>query len=161
MVASGEAAAWTAEHRRKQLQAAEDALRTMKTNPAWQSTAGCTDVSSVQSKRFCALIASKEKELEALRTLPTDGKVGPADAQAVTLAWLSGGALEAAFVQRSLPVLTAIVFELCAALSFFAASSVPLRGPAYSRGPSKRTRKGRPRKRLTTSRMASSALVKT
>jgi hypothetical protein len=47
------------------------------------------------------------------------------DAQAATLAWATGDIVKPTWISKALPVFVAIVFELGAGLSFFAASPVP------------------------------------
>ncbi len=82
-------------------------------------------VSSAPSKRFCGQVASKIQEIESIRRLDINGKIVVPDAQSATLAWATGDIVEPTWISKALPVFMAIVFELGAGLSFFAASPVP------------------------------------
>jgi hypothetical protein len=124
-MAGEEASAWRINDARKHLEEATEALTAAKSNPLWQASSGCTAVSGAPSKRFCGRVAAKVNEIESIRRLDINGKTAVPDAQAATLAWATGDIVEPTWISKALPVFMAIVFELGAGLSFFAASPVP------------------------------------
>jgi hypothetical protein len=96
-------------------------LEAMKASPRYAASAACADATAKRSLSFCAVYSAKLAEIEEARAEANRGAPGTPDAQAVTLSWITG--LNRAWIEQGLPVLTAIVFELGAALAFFAASS--------------------------------------
>lgn len=86
----------------------------LRSNPRWQATAGCSDVTVEKSKLFCERVQSAQARIEAAETLLNQGRPASKDAGAETLAWVLG--MDVAKVRRSLPIFWALILELMASL---------------------------------------------
>ena len=89
-------------------------LATVKTNPRWIATNGCTNATNEKSKQFCNGVTMALGQLKIADTTLASGKPASADAGAETLAWVIDG--DSSKVARGLPVFMAIVSELAASL---------------------------------------------
>jgi hypothetical protein len=107
------------------LNIARDELATMKANPRWASTSGCTNATAEKSLGFCQQVTAKQAEVTAAQATISKGRPGAVDAQADTIAWVIRQ--DASVVSRALPILFAVVLDIAASLANDAAWQVKLR----------------------------------
>jgi hypothetical protein len=101
-------------------------LAAMKASPKYAAAAGCADARLRQAD-FCAEVKAKEAEIKAAKKDMEAGRPAVVDAQAQTLATLSGFKVEQ--VSTALAVAVAVVMELVSSLGFFAvAHAAPIPG---------------------------------
>ncbi len=86
----------------------------LRSNPRWQATSGCSDVTVEKSKLFCERVQNAQARIEAAEALLNQGRPASKDAGAETLAWVLG--MDVAKVRRSLPIFWALILELMASL---------------------------------------------
>jgi len=101
-----------------QLETATAELAAAKANPRWLTTAGCTNATAERSRAFCEAVQAKQAEIQAARAVLDRGKPASVDAQADTLAWVTGQPVE--WIRQAVPVFLAVVLELAASLLLWA-----------------------------------------
>jgi hypothetical protein len=89
-------------------------LNGLRTNPRWQATSGCSNVTVEKSKLFCERIQDAQARIAAAEALLNQGRPASKDAGAETLAWILG--VDEAKVRRSLPIFWSLILELMASL---------------------------------------------
>lgn len=94
-------------------------LDTMKANPRWTATTGCTNATAEKSVGFCGLVASRQQDVRTAQEAISRGKPATADAQADTIAWALQA--DAVTVSRAMPILMAVVLDIAASLFMFVA----------------------------------------
>jgi hypothetical protein len=104
------------------LNIARSELETMKANPRWASTSGCTNATAEKSLGFCQQVTAKQAEVTAAQATISKGRPGAADAQADTIAWVIRA--DASVVSRALPIFLAVVLDIAASL-FIAKAVTP------------------------------------
>jgi hypothetical protein len=93
---------------------AETELNKLKTNPRWDLTSGCSDVTAVKSKQYCEQVLKAQARLSSAGSVLDQGRPAAKDAGPQTLAWVLGA--DEAKVRRSLPIFWAVILELIASL---------------------------------------------
>lgn len=88
----------------------QNTLQLMRQSPRWQSSAACSDATTMLSREFCAHYAEVEAKL--------NGTASDADPQSVLFARMSGFSPET--VRTALSVFLAIACEVISALGFLA-----------------------------------------
>lgn len=91
-------------------------LQSLKTNPRWSATAGCSNATAERSKAFCEQVQSTVARMDAAVAIIANGRPGSKDAGAESLSWLTGGAVGANSIGKGAPLLWALVLELIASL---------------------------------------------
>ncbi len=86
----------------------------LRTNPRWEATSGCSNVTAGKSKLFCERVHEAQARIEAAETLLSQGRPAAKDAGAETLAWVLNA--DEAKVRRSLPIFWSLILELIASL---------------------------------------------
>jgi hypothetical protein len=99
---------------------------TLRTNPRWSATSGCTDVTAPRSQLYCEQVHAAQARLQEASAVLAQGRPASKDAGAEILAWVLG--TDEATVRRSLPVFWALILELIASLCMREAFAT-LRGP--------------------------------
>jgi hypothetical protein len=108
----------------------------LRTNPRWEATSGCSNVTAGKSKLFCERVYGAQARIEAAEALLNQGRPASKDAGAETLAWVLG--VDEAKVRRSLPIFWSLILELMASLcmreAFATLRTPPIAKPGF--GPS-------------------------
>jgi hypothetical protein len=86
----------------------------LRTNPRWEATSGCSNVTAEKSKVFCERVHNAQSRIEAAEALLLQGRPAAKDAGAETLAWVLNA--DEAKVRRSLPIFWSLILELIASL---------------------------------------------
>jgi hypothetical protein len=86
----------------------------LRTNPRWEATSGCSNVTAEKSRLFCERVQNAQGRIEAAAALLNQGRPASKDAGAETLAWVLG--VDEAKVRRSLPIFWSLILELMASL---------------------------------------------
>jgi hypothetical protein len=89
-------------------------LNGLRTNPRWEATSGCSDVTAAQSKQYCEQVRNAQARLQSAAAILGQGRPASKDAGSETLAWVLGA--DEAKVRRSLPIFWAVILELIASL---------------------------------------------
>ncbi|MFZ1108252.1 MAG: hypothetical protein WAN43_07900 [Rhodomicrobium sp.] len=118
-------------------------LDKLKTNPRWDATSGCSDVTAPKSKVFCEQVNAAKARIDAAAPVLSQGRPASKDAGAESLAWMLG--TDESTVRRSLPIFWALILELIASLCMREAFAT-LRSPAaLGRSPEPALERPRPR----------------
>lgn len=86
----------------------------LRTNPRWEATSGCSNVTAEKSRAFCERVHNAQARIEAAETALGQGRPASKDAGAETLAWVLN--VDEAKVRRSLPIFWSLILELMASL---------------------------------------------
>ena len=103
-------------------------LDTMKANPRWAATQGCTNATADKSIGFCSQVTARQSEISSAGLVLSKGRPASADAQADTIAWVLQA--DTVTVSRAMPIFMAVVLDIAASLFMFAALA-----PAVARMP--------------------------
>jgi hypothetical protein len=104
-----------AHERARQMEALAAAeLNGLRTNPRWQATSGCSDVTAARSKQYCEQVRNAEARMQSAAAILGQGRPASKDAGSETLAWVVGA--DAEKIRRSLPIYWAVILELIASL---------------------------------------------
>ncbi len=86
----------------------------LRTNPRWDATSGCSNITAPKSKLYCEQIRNARAQIQSAEATLGHGRPASKDAGAETLAWVLGA--DEAKVRRSLPIFWAVILELIASL---------------------------------------------
>jgi hypothetical protein len=86
----------------------------LRTNPRWEATSGCSNVTAEKSRLYCERVQNAQARMEAAEALLVQGRPAAKDAGAETLAWVLNA--DEAKVRRSLPIFWSLILELIASL---------------------------------------------
>jgi hypothetical protein len=86
----------------------------LRTNPRWELTSGCSNVTAERSKLYCERVRDAQARLQGPQAVLQQGRPAAKDSGAETLAWVLGA--DEAKVRRSLPIFWAVILELIASL---------------------------------------------
>ncbi len=101
--------------RARQMQAfAAAEINELRTNPRWDLTSGCSNVTAEKSKLYCERIRDAQGRIQNAEVVLGQGRPAARDSGAETLAWVLGA--DEAKVRRSLPIFWAVILELIASL---------------------------------------------
>ncbi len=117
----------------------------LRTNPRWEATSGCSNVTAGKSRLFCERVQSAQARIEAAEALLLKGRPAAKDAGAETLAWVLNA--DESKVRRSLPIFWSLILELIASLCMreaFATLRTPKTAKASPRPASSGGRRGLP-----------------
>jgi len=89
-------------------------LKTLRTNPRWDATNGCSNATALKSIEFCNRVAEAQAHQHAQQAVLAQGRPASKDEGAQTLAWALSA--DADKIGRSLPIFWAVVLELIASL---------------------------------------------
>ncbi|MGO8951852.1 MAG: hypothetical protein ACLQF2_00685 [Rhodomicrobium sp.] len=104
----------------------------LRTNPRWDLTSGCSNVTAEKSKLYCERVHDAQARIQNAEAILGQGRPAAKDSGAETLAWVLGA--DESKVRRSLPIFWAVILELIASLCMREAFAT-LRGtPQAARG---------------------------
>ena len=86
----------------------------LRTNPRWDLTRGCSDITADRSRAYCERVQDAQARVQNAESILGQGRPAAKDSGAETLAWVLGA--DEAKVRRSLPIFWAIILELIASL---------------------------------------------
>lgn len=86
----------------------------LRTNPRWEATSGCSDVTAERSKLYCERVRDAQARIENAEAILGHGRPATKDPGVETLAWVLGA--DETKVRRSLPIFWAVILELVASL---------------------------------------------
>ncbi len=89
-------------------------LGRLESNPRFEATSGCSNVSALRSKHYCSQLRATKERMESANSILAQGRPSSRDAGAEALAWVLGA--DEAKIQRSLPIFWSIILELIASL---------------------------------------------
>jgi hypothetical protein len=104
-------------------------LEKLKTNPRWEATAGCSNITAPKSKLYCDQVSGAKARIESADGVLGQGRPASKDAGAESLAWILGA--DEQTVRRGLPIFWAVILELIASLCMREAFAT-LRAPSPS-----------------------------
>ncbi len=86
----------------------------LRTNPRWDLTSGCSNVTAEKSKLYCERVHEAQARIQNAEAVLGQGRPAAKDSGAETLAWVLNA--DEAKVRRSLPIFWAVILELIASL---------------------------------------------
>jgi hypothetical protein len=89
-------------------------LNGLRTNPRWEATSGCSNVTATRSRQYCEQVRGVQARLQSAGAILSQGRPASKDAGSETLAWVLSADEEK--VRRSLPIFWAVILELIASL---------------------------------------------
>jgi len=89
-------------------------INKLRTNPRWDLTSGCSNVTAERSKLYCELVHDAQGRIQSAEAVLGQGRPAAKDSGAETLAWVLSA--DEAKVRRSLPIFWAVILELIASL---------------------------------------------
>ncbi len=110
-------------------------FNSLRTNPRWEATSGCSNVTAPKSKQYCEQMRNTQTRIQSAEAVLGQGRPAAKDAGAVTLAWVLSA--DEAKIRRSLPIFWAVILELIASLCMREAFAT-LRAPQGARAAASR-----------------------
>ncbi len=89
-------------------------LNRLQTNPRWEATSGCSNVTATKSRLFCEQVHAVQARMQNAEAALAQGRPAAKDPGAETLAWVLSA--DEAKIRRSLPIFWAVILELIASL---------------------------------------------
>lgn len=93
---------------------ASQELQTLRKNPRWDATSGCSNATAAKSIEFCKRVSDAQSRRHEAQGVLAQGRPAAKDAGAQTLAWAMSA--DENKIGRSLPIFWAVVLELIASL---------------------------------------------
>ncbi len=101
--------------RARQLEALATAeLSKLRTNPRWEATSACSNVTAAKSRLYCDQVRDAQARIQSAGLILKQGRPASKDAGSETLAWVLSG--DEAKIRRGLPIFWAVILELIASL---------------------------------------------
>ncbi len=89
-------------------------INELRTNPRWDLTSGCSNVTAEKSRLYCERVHDAQERIQSAEAVLGQGRPAAKDSGAETLAWVLSA--DEAKVRRSLPIFWAVILELIASL---------------------------------------------